>query len=94
MAKTNPTTIYESTKFAGCTNYNKEESWGVNADSDGELYFGIYYEGDDPKGSNFKATLVLTVEEAKKLRKHLKKAIVEAEYVQSSPDRSFRKEEN
>ncbi|MDF9611869.1 hypothetical protein P5763_07255 [Bacillus cereus] len=75
-----PTSFYHKTEYDG-------DGWMINADSDGELFLGIYKRDalvfeienntsqESPEGS-----LILNITEAKKLRKHLNKAIRESEY--------------
>lgn len=60
------------------------DSYRVNADEDGDIYFGIYGDLVDASECGghrvlFKGALVLTVEEAEKMMRDLQSAIDEAE---------------
>lgn len=59
------------------------DSYRVNADEDGDVYFGIYGDLVDAAECNghrvlFKGALVLTVDEAEKMLEDLQSAITEA----------------
>ncbi|MFA2603628.1 hypothetical protein ABR763_01275 [Bacillus cereus] len=73
-------TVNEPTVFTGKTSWDLRDSWCINADEEGDLYVGIYSNGDNPQGNNYDGALVVTIVEAEQMVRHLQVAINEAKH--------------